>query len=345
MCKAMTTIRELPFTMRDLFWAISIVLLLGSLCALPFPAVAYPINARWLLKEGFDIASANAAMRESAADGGMRLFAGITLHSQMLAPMLSLVFAFLLCDMLFVEHRMCKWHLVFIGMSVIFAYMTQSRTAFVAIIVTIVMCSLIVFNVINLPSRFIHRLKIMFVVLFVMVVIAGVVAEIKYNVISSWIYKGVDKEEDYLVAMTASRMGAVEMMLDDFKRNPLIGCGFQVNQESARFADQTFVFSAPVEKGVTPLVVLSEGGIIGSIIFIGFLLSFYATFFKNKYYSTLVLFTTFLAVNLGEAILFSPGGVGGFLWGLALIGGLSLDLSRQNLANISLKESYAYRLD
>lgn len=347
MCKAMANTRGLPFAVRDFIWAICIVLLLGSLAVLPFPAIAYPLNSQWLFKEGMDVASVNAAMRETASDGGMLLFAGITLHSQMLAPMVGIVFAFLLCDMLFIEKKMCKWHIVFMGISVVFAYMTRSRTALVTIIAAIFSCSFIVFNGVRLPPRLVQRLKTALAVLCILGVMAGVVLELRSNLISSWLYKGVDKREDALVAMTASRMGAVEEMMNDFKKNPIIGCGFQVNRDSARFADQLLVFSAPVEKGVTPLVILSEGGIIGAMIFLGFLVSFFSACLKRKYYSTLVMLTSFLAVNLGEGILFSPGGVGGFIWGIVLLGGLSIDFCRREIdfADMSFYGNYAYRLD
>ena len=132
-------------------------------------------------------------------------------------------------------------------------------------------------------------------------------------------------------AITSTRQGAIEEAKRDFFRNPVIGCGFQVNEDSARFNDQTFVLSAPVEKGLLPLVIIGEGGVVGTIIFAGFLMVFYSVCIRRRYFCTMTCFSTMLATNIGEATFFSPGGAGGLLWCFAIVGGGVLDATQKRI--------------
>ncbi len=43
-------------------------------------------------------------------------------------------------------------------------------------------------------------------------------------------------------------------------------------------------------------------------------------------YVTAALFTVLLATNMGEATFFSPGGSGGVLWTISIIGGYCIDM-------------------
>ena len=61
-------------------------------------------------------------------------------------------------------------------------------------------------------------------------------------------------------AATSSRMLLIENNLDDFRQNPILGKGGQVTpylKDAYRNKMITW-FSAPVEKGVTPAVILGE---------------------------------------------------------------------------------------
>ena len=87
-----------------------------------------------------------------------------------------------------------------------------------------------------------------------------------------------------------------------------------------------FVISAPIEKGVLPLMILGETGIVGGFVFIVFLIVFYNTCSKKKYAVTATLFTVFMALNLGESIFFSTSGAGGILWVMSMVGGFTIDM-------------------
>lgn len=310
---------------RHMLLAICVVLLIGSLCTLPFPAVAYPLTTRWLLHEGMDLATASQEIAATMGTRGMMLFAGLTLHSQMLGPMLTMVICYLLCDMLFVEHRTTKFHALLLIISFVFAYMTRSRTALFSLIVAITMIGVFTSRRIQLSARVKRSVHGALALFACVVVIGAIAAEIRSGALTKWLFKGEVGSSSTVNAITSTRLGAIEELTRDFKRNPLIGCGFQVNEDSARYNSETFVFSAPVEKGLLPLVIIGEGGVLGAMIFILFLIVFYCSCVKMRLYCTLTSFTTMLATNIGEATFFAPGGVGGFLWCFAIIGGGVLD--------------------
>ena len=52
---------------------------------------------------------------------------------------------------------------------------------------------------------------------------------------------------------------------------------------------------------------------------------FYSTCAKRQYYVTITMFSVLLVTNMGEATFFSPGGGGGILWMLCVVGGFTID--------------------
>jgi hypothetical protein len=78
-------------------------------------------------------------------------------------------------------------------------------------------------------------------------------------------------------------------------------------------ADSKILLSAPIEKGVLPIMVLEEGGAIGAILFGCFILSVYVKYSRLQFSCFLSCFTVFIALNTGEASFFSTSGSGGIL--------------------------------
>ena len=92
--------------------------------------------------------------------------------------------------------------------------------------------------------------------------------------------------------------------------------------------------SAPIEKGVWPTAVLEEGGIIGFILFAGFLVVAMAILYRKHAYCGLSVLWTFMFANLGEFSFFSMSYVGGFYWMLVFTG---LVLDGQRMKKVGLK--------
>ena len=107
----------------------------------------------------------------------------------------------------------------------------------------------------------------------------------------------------------------------------MFGSGFQVSWEHQELYRKStgLIMSASIEKDVLPTMVLGETGILGCITFAFFLVTFYFTCNRKRLYVTTTMFTLLLISNMGEATFFSPGGIGGVLWILTVLGGFVID--------------------
>ena len=316
------------FLIRTMFFAMMLFLVFGSLALIPFPGISYSTGLYYAIREG-GVEYAEEVFRNIQETGGTTLFGGVTWHSQTLAPVLALAFAWILCDMLFIEKRLRFGHLVLLGLILPMMYMTRSRTAFVAATAGFVLVYFYGLTKVKISPRVKQHVGMGLVVMSIIVVFVAGIAQFRNETISRWLRKGQEGADDtrsLVEAMTSSRMGLVEESIRDFKQNPLFGMGFQVAwyNESLEKSGK-LVLSAPIEKGVLPTMVLGETGIVGTICFVIFLVSFYVTASSRKLFTTVTLFGVLLACNMGEATFFSPGGQGGLLWILAVVGGFTID--------------------
>lgn len=302
--------------------AICSLFVFGGLLMLPFPAVSYCTSVPF---GGEGAAAAMAALR---SNGGIALFSGITNQSQAYAPTLTCIIGFVLADMLFVEKRPHKYHLILLGCALVSLFMTRSRTGLFSTAITVLMVLFFAAPKIKLPTRIKVRIKRFISLGIFGFVILGTGLELTNRTFTRWLRKTDNIYDDRSMseALTDSRQGLIERSISEFNYNRMLGCGFQVNDESTRFVGRGIVLSAPVEKGFLPLMVLGEGGIIGFILFFGFVISFYAICISKKYFVTIAMFTALLATNMGEATFFSPGGIGSILWMIAVVGGFTLDM-------------------
>jgi hypothetical protein len=115
----------------------------------------------------------------------------------------------------------------------------------------------------------------------------------------------------------ASRKGVAESSWNNFLRSPVTGIGFQVSYDE-KFVRGATLFTAPIEKGFLPTALLEEVGVVGTLVFIGFIVSMFAWLYRERNVSGLTMFVALLASNLGEASFFSVAGHGGFGWMMLL---------------------------
>ena len=316
--------------LRSTFLAYSVFLILGSAVILPFPGISTLSGFELAMREG-NVDAANLAMM--SAGGTDALFCGVTRQSQSFAVLAGMVMAWLIADMLFVEKRFSKPHLLLIGVGVPLLYLSRSRVGLFSLMVGILMVAVWLPNKIMMPAMVKHRLKRGVSALLVLVVVGSVFSEISNDSISRWLRKSEDVEGDsrsLSEAITSSRLGLIDESMRDFRRNPMLGSGFQVAKYTAEQiarSGSSFVISAPIEKGLLPIMVLGETGVVGAIVFAMFLISFYSTSCRRRLYVTAALFTVLLATNMGEATFFSPGGSGGLLWTVSIVGGYCIDMT------------------
>lgn len=111
----------------------------------------------------------------------------------------------------------------------------------------------------------------------------------------------------------ASRKALIEHSWRSFQENPLFGVGFGVAKTEA-FVRAATLFTAPSEKGFLPTAILEEGGVMGAGTCLLFFCMFIRQLLRERNIAGLVTFAAFLATNIGEVTLFSPGGAGSFGW-------------------------------
>lgn len=329
------------YELRTTMMAIAAVMVFGSLVSKFIPAVGYSMHINRL--EQFGLIQQSAAI--GATEGQMSLFNGLTMHSQMLAPVVSILATWVLCDMLLVAQKFSKLHIAILVVSPVLLYLSRSRGGFFTFVVVIFLTGFVCLPRARISRQHRNHLVMAFIGIIVAMFIGGAVLEIKDNTFSKWLRKTEDVRGDTRSlgeAVTSSRMFLIENNMDDFYRNPFLGMGFQVTpylREAYRSGMITW-FSAPVEKGVTPVVVLGETGLLGGLVFLVFLVSFYATCIKRRYLALMNLFTCMFVANLADSTMFSPAGLGGFLWVVACVGGFGIDLIAIRMARGGCMQCY-----
>ena len=320
------------YQLRCVFMALAIIFLWGSLVSRFVPSIGFSMTIEKAAGWGIEITG-----EEITANEGMNLFNGMTHHSQMLAPTVAMLATWVLCDMLFVERRFVPFHVGVLFPAPILLYLSRSRGGLLDIVVvmgTIFFACMPRARIAHAVKNKLVQLLLLSAVLLTSVLIVG---QIRNKTLSKWLRKTEDVGGDTRSlkdAFTESRKGLIEYNLSDFKLNPLFGKGFQVirGMEQAYRAKLITWYSASIEKGVTPYVILGETGLVGAGVFMIFMVAFYGTCLKRRYLSLMTSFTCVLVANLADSTLFSPGGLGGFLWITSCVGGFSTDLMALRLA-------------
>ena len=281
-----------------------------------------------------NLEAANAALM--SVEGGVPLFCGVTRQSQAFAVLAVASLSWIFADMLFVEQKFDRLHLLLIGIGVLLTYLSRSRAGLLALFVGVMMVAVHLPKKIRLSDNISRHLRVGITAFLVLGLLACVASEVTNSSLSRWLRKVENVEDDtrsLSEAVTSSRQGLIDGSMYDFRRNPMFGSGFQVAEytaEQVAQAGSSLIISAPIEKGVLPIMILGETGIAGAMLFIIFLFSFYSACSRRRLYVTAALFMVLLATNMGEATFFSPGGVGGVIWSISVIGGYCIDMKLLN---------------
>jgi hypothetical protein len=265
-------------------------------------------------------------------EGGGRLFNGAFLHPNCHSMYASLFIVFLSSIVMIGNYRNVWLALPLIAVWVVFMLMSEARTSVVA--TSVGLLSLFVFA---RPSR--NRLgwrirvnlsrPTMWACVFVAIG-ATIAADAALNgtvrrSVINFFNKGGESNSAGLDTnqMMASRTGMIERSWNNFQESPIYGIGFQVAKTEAFVRGATWL-TAPAEKGFLPTAVLEEGGVLGASAFVLFLLAYVGELWRERSAPALAMFATFLACNMTEVSIFSPGGSGAFGW---IMVGASLILS------------------
>ena len=238
-----------------------------------------------------------------------RGFQGILHHPQAFGIVMALLGAWAISSWL--TDRRPRWSLAASGLAVAMVVLSGARTGGVALAIG-VSVMLIVRSRGRLFALVRNVVRVRMVLL--AVTVGGVLA------LTGGVLQYIEKRPE----VTVDRSTATELyvrsrgililpMILNIQADPIVGIGFGVPSSLENVARTDGLLgiptSAPVEKGVMPLAVLEEVGVfglclVGIWLWIGFRRS------VRNGPSAVAVFVTVLAVNLGESLLFSPGGTG-----------------------------------
>jgi len=204
------------------------------------------------------------------------------------------------------------------ALCIVLIVQSQSRTAGLAIVFGLVGG---VASVRILSGRNVHllypglRSARTWAVAFLLVVAALMANHRIYDIMSAFMSKyGRGESSSVAEAYEESRGALIEQMLTNISQHTLSGIGFGIASDPASLEVERDPFlglpvSAPVEKGVVPIMVVEELGVPLAMAVGVWILSLLRRAALGGL-APLAVTLTVLALNFGEAILFSPGGQG-----------------------------------
>lgn len=153
-----------------------------------------------------------------------------------------------------------------------------------------------------------------------------------WGLVQRYLGKGHSSDRSLLDLYDASRGALIDAMLYNISVDPWRGIGFGIASiPSLMTIDRDPVLGLPtgasVEKGIAPLAVLEEVGVLGFVLVMVWMAWLIRDAVRGGL-ATTALFATIVALNFGESTLFSVGGQG--LLGIVLIGWISASGHRRN---------------
>lgn len=245
-------------------------------------------------------------------------FQGVLNHPQVFGPTVALLGAWTSTRML--EERQPGWTLIgIVGACIALVLASQARTAGVAMVGGVALSIIIapwlsgktistMFPGLRSPRVWVTVLTTIFAAL----LLAPIIAER----VTTFLRKGTTAGS-FMEAYDTSRGFFIDKMLENIYAQPLTGIGFGVASDYAQMSIDRSGFlglptGAPVEKGVAFLAIVEELGLIAAGVVLFWLWRLLRGAAKAGL-AALTVFITILLLNLGEATLFSPGGMG-MLW-------------------------------
>jgi|TARA_R100000479_G_scaffold33554_3_gene13958 hypothetical protein len=228
-------------------------------------------------------------------------FQGVSLHPNAFGVVLAPFTGFLLIKLF---KKFTKKGLLFFILSFIFTYLSLSRTSILSVLL-----GLIGIILINTKLR-----KLISKKFFLFFSLSSILLFLYYSEITQFTIDFLNKSNANTVqdSFIASRGALLHSQITNISNHPFLGIGFKMPSDLNSFKDPMTLGKA-YEKGSILLASIEELGIIGAVILLITIISF-LKIRKNKYNSFLILALIALFTNLGEATLFSVGGIGVLVW-------------------------------
>lgn len=317
---------------RSVMLSIAILFVIGSVVLVPFPGLAQ------LKASDFEAGNVDLSSYTS-------LFMGMCNHSQCLGPIVSSISVVLLGDLLFSIKKVDLLYILLILICPYLVYLTSSRTGMGAFVLGQLFVFCVFMHARGIGSRWRSRVMTWGMTILTLLLIAlACIPSLQEKTFRFVLKRGdnISRRNVTVEDIISSRRSLMDNAINNFKKSPLIGNGFQVAKDmDAARQEGMMILSAPIEKGVWITAVLEEGGVIGFAIFVTFLLSCIIRAINRRAYigaSCLFLCTM---TNLGEFTFFSMSYTGGFTWAMVFVG-LALDVRKMSDENEALRRQMEF---
>ena len=246
-------------------------------------------------------------------------FQGIFTHCQLfgtfLAPPASYVFARLLLR----KGPHVRWQWVLGGLCLVMIVLSRARTGMLALLLGLVVT--MVFGIFTSRREIMQLvpgstlLKVGASIAFIIILVAT--SSVFSKRVEGFWLKG-DEGKSVEQAFYSSRGAGMAWQWKHFLQQPLTGHGFGVGVGHIDPRNTvTFLgipIASPVEKGFLPVAVLEEIGLVGLAAFIPFFVLLILGAWGQRDIGLIAMCLSCLLINIGEAVFFSPGYLGGYLW-------------------------------
>jgi hypothetical protein len=261
---------------------------------------------------------------------------GIVNHPQALATALAPLAAWQLAGMLFVRGSLRWFGLSAVALIYAALFLSESRTGVAASLIGVVAAALTWMFAKRRHLVLAGRTRVFAMTAAAALFLAAALGTGHFQgTLLKFAFKRAESRE-VTGAFFESRGGGIASQWQNFVDRPWIGHGFGVFAEGPPASSVVEILgipiSAPVEKGFVFTAVLEETGLAGGFCFVLMLVVFGRAAWKNQDLRWVAMFTTCIAVNIGESILLAPGGVGLFDWlliGLAIASGRSTGIASE----------------
>ena len=243
-------------------------------------------------------------------------FQGVLLHPQTFGLFIALV-TVIFFGYLFEKNKFSLRLLGIIFLLCSLIFLSKSRTAGFSLIIALVFS----FSFFFILNFFIRKKKLsifksffIFTLLLFSIIFLLFNSEIK-NQIIYFFNKDTSTDIDSLLqTYLKSRAVLIQPIIENIKKDFIVGIGFGVSSDPLMMIIHRDPFlnlpiSAPIEKGIIFFSILEELGIFGFILFMIWILILFYKAMMNGISSIMVLILI-LSSNIGEATLFSVGGIG-----------------------------------
>lgn len=216
-----------------------------------------------------------------------------------------------------------RWGGVTVGAAALI-YLSQARTGMLGCAISIGICfSIVVIRGGRLATHAVSKGAIIFISGLSMLIVSGggqsPLVEMGRSILQKHTTRDLDFSVNTLEAVLSSRADQIEGQLQTFRENPLTGIGFGIQNVSQGEAQDVATvmgipLSSPTEPGFLPIAVLAQVGLmVGGTFFIAMIMMMVRVIPSDRV-DVIGLFTAVVMVNLGEAIAFSFGGLGLYMW-------------------------------